>query len=279
MQLTKQLLGISLLTMSAAVMAQAPVEDIDDRNRGNQSSAGINEEIFQQLQLLQQELMSLRGAVEEQGHQIRQLKQQGLDRYIDLDRRISALSGRAAAGPTAMDSSPVPPSDGETGDVSMDRSTAVSVTAGAGAAAVVASSTSAAAAADALSGNPSQDYAKAYELVKARQYDAAIEAYRGFVERYPDDRYTPNAWYWLGELYIAVSPKNLAASTQAFQKLLADYPDNGKVPAAMYKLGTVYFIQGEKDKAKKMLTHVIDRYGNTGNSAVIKAREFLRQNY
>lgn len=277
MQLKKQLLGISLLTLSAAVAAQAPVEDINDRNRGYQSAGGMNEELFQQLQQLQQEIMSLRGTVEEQGHQIRQLKQQGLDRYIDMDRRISALSGSPAQGPADMDSSPVSSPEGDTGDVSIQANVAAGAEVPTAAAAAATSGTSAAA--NALTGSPSQDYANAYELVKARQYAAAIEAYKGFVERYPNDRYTPNAWYWLGELYIAVSPKNLVASTQAFQTLLADYPDNGKVPAAMYKLGTVYFIQGEKDKAKTMLTHVIDRYGKTGNSAVIKAREFLRQNY
>ena len=52
-----------------------------------------------------------------------------------------------------------------------------------------------------------------------------------------------------------------------------------KVPAAMYKLGTVYFLNGDKKKSQEMLTHVIDRYGNTGNSAVNKSREFLRKNF
>jgi hypothetical protein len=47
----------------------------------------------------------------------------------------------------------------------------------------------------------------------------------------------------------------------------------------MYKLGTVYFLNGNKQKSQELLTHVIDRYGSTGNSAVNKSREFLRKNF
>ena len=55
-------------------------------------------ELLYQLQLLQQEVMTLRGQLEEQGHQLRQLKQQSLERYVDLDRRISAGGTAISAG-------------------------------------------------------------------------------------------------------------------------------------------------------------------------------------
>ena len=263
MQLKKTVM-IALLVSGPVAWAQAPVEDINDPNRRSNAGAGIEAEIYQQLQQLQQEIMALRGTVEEQGHQLRQLKQQSLDRYIDMDRRLSGLSGGTAA-PASAPTDSVLPSAPATAPVA-DGSEKLTVKAS------VASE-------NGLTGKPSVDYANAYSLVKSRQYTDAIAAFEAYVEAYPSARYTPNAWYWLGELYVAISPQNLGASAAAFQKLLADYPENGKVPAAMYKLATVYFLQDDKDKAGELLTHVIDRYGNTGNSAVIKAREFLRKNY
>lgn len=264
MQLKKTVM-IALLASGPSVWAQAPVEDINDPNRRNNAGAGLEAGIYQQLQQLQQEIMALRGTVEEQGHQLRQLKQQSLDRYIDMDRRLSSVAGgAAAAAPAATDALP-PAAAPATSTASADQQSTE---------APAPASTD-----NGLTGKPSVDYAQAYSLVKARQYTDAITAFEAYVKAYPSERYTPNAWYWLGELYVAISPQNLEASSAAFQKLLADYPENGKVPAAMYKLATVYFLQDDKDKAREMLTHVIDRYGNTGNSAVIKAREFLRKNY
>lgn len=264
--------------MAGPVGAQAPIEDINDpgRNRTN-DNGGMQAELYRQIQQLRQEVMSLRGTVEQQGHQLRQLKQQSLDRYLDMDRRLSAVTG---SGGTVLDGAEDDDADSGLAAVEGGSDATSNQPAPTGAAPIAsdAGTSPAVAEPDSMSGNPSQDYAQAYALVKARDYDQAIEAFKAYIKRYPDDRYTPNAWYWLGELY-AVGERNLEASAQAFQKLLTDYPDNGKVPAAMYKLGTVYFLQGEKQQAQQMLTNVLDRYGNTGNSAVKKSREFLRDNF
>ncbi|MFT6550586.1 MAG: tol-pal system protein YbgF [Zhongshania marina] len=254
--------------LSAQLWAQAPVVDVSSSRSDAQSGRGMEGEMYQQLQLLRQEIMALRGTVEEQGHQLRQLKQQSLDRYIDIDRRLSAGgSANSAMG----DTTEIDPSmTSVTGDAEMlessSQNTPVATAAVSGSSFV-------------LDGNESSDYATAYDLVKSASYAQAIEAFLAYAEKYPAGRYTPNAWYWLGELYVAIKPQNLPASTEAFQRLLTDYPDHGKVPAAMYKLGTVYFLNGDKKKSQEMLTHVIDRYGNTGNSAVNKSREFLRKNF
>ena len=269
MQLTKFLPALAGLLMAGQSLAQAPVVDINASSAETERRGSMQEEIYQQLQQLRQEMMALRGTVEEQGHQIRQLKQQSLDRYIDLDRRLSggAAAPLDAAGDDGLDGAAAPLSGNA---ASLDGNATLSAD-GLGASASVD--------AGMMAGDPSADYSAAYALVKARDYKGAIDAFLAYVKRYPDERYTPNAWYWLGELYIAASPQNLPAATEAFQQLLSRYPDNGKVPAAMYKLGTVYFLAGDKQKSKDMLTHVLDRYGNTGNSAVKKSREFLRDNF
>ena len=86
--------------------------------------------------------------------------------------------------------------------------------------------------------------------------------------------YAPNAYYWLGELYLVVQPPDLESSRQAFTMLLSQYPDNSKAPDALYKLGKVQCMKGNREKAREYLDQVISRYGSTNSSAVKLAREF-----
>ena len=53
-----------------------------------------------QIQQLQQDVMRLNGIVEEQAHELRKLKEQSLERYVDLDKRLGAAmaGGAVVAG-------------------------------------------------------------------------------------------------------------------------------------------------------------------------------------
>jgi TolA-binding protein len=56
--------------------------------------------LFNQVQQLQQEVMRLNGLVEQQAYQIQQLKEQSLERYMEIDRRLASggTVGAAASG-------------------------------------------------------------------------------------------------------------------------------------------------------------------------------------
>ena len=200
-------------------------------------------ELLYQIQLLQQEVMTLRGQVEEQGYQLRQLKEQSLERYVDLDRRLSA-GGVAVAG-----------GGSEQG-----------------------SNTSSGTSIAELPGEADANRA-AYSEVRSQRFSEATMAFRQFLQDYPDGRYAPNAHYWLGELYLVMTPPDLESSRQAFTLLLDQYPDNSKVPDAMYKLGKVYFQKGNPEKAREYFERVIRDYGSSNSSAVKLARDFINENY
>lgn len=208
--------------------------------------------LFLQVQQLQQEVMRLNGLVEEQANELRKLKDQSLERYVDLDRRLGAALGGsaspAASGSGAQATMP-PPASG------------ISLSGG-----------------NELPGE-ADAYKAAYALVRSQQFDAAVEAFRQFLRSYPDGKYAANAHYWLGELYLVVEPRDLEASRQAFSLLLDQYPDNAKAPDAMYKLGRVHFEKGSREKAREYMNRVISEYGNTNSSAVKLARDFLAENY
>src|SRR5690606_4819787 len=56
---------------------------------------------------LQREVQNLRGIVEEQGYLIQRMETQARDRYLDLDRRLSGLSGEPSTEPPPP--APAPP--------------------------------------------------------------------------------------------------------------------------------------------------------------------------
>ncbi len=207
--------------------------------------------LFLQVQQLQQEVMRLNGLVEEQANELRKLKDQSLERYVDLDKRLSAaMSGGAAAGAAATAGASTPPP-----------ATSASISGGAE-----------------IPGE-SEAYKAAYALVRSQQFDAAVDAFRQFLRNYPDGKFAANAHYWLGELYLVVDPRDLEASRQSFALLLSQYPDNAKAPDAMYKLGRVHFEKGNRERAREYMDMVVNNYATTNSSAVKLARDFLAENY
>lgn len=213
------------------------------------SGGGQMGTLFIQMQQLQQEVMRLNGIVEEQANELRKLKSQSLERYVDLDKRLSALGSGAAVsngGAAAAPAAPVSTSSGASGSELPGEGDA---------------------------------YRNAYSLVRGQQFDQAVDAFNQFLRNYPDGRYAPNAHYWLGELYLVIDPPDLEASRQAFSLLLDRYPDNAKAPDAMYKLGKVQFLKGNREKSREYLDRVISEYGSSNSSAVKLSRDFLAENF
>jgi len=206
-----------------------------------------------QVQQLQQEVMRLNGKVEEQAHELRVLKEQSMQRYVDIDRR---LSEGAAAGAGAASSAGASPA----------------------AATPVAPAAPARGTATAQPGE-AEAYNAAYALVRSRQFDSAVQAFKQFLQDFPGGRYAPNAHYWLGELYLVTDPQDLEAARQSFALLVSQYPDHAKTPDAFYKLGKVQFEKGNREKAREYFDLVIRQYGSSNANVADLARKFIAENY
>lgn len=203
--------------------------------------------LFIQLQRLQQEVMQLNGKVEEQAYEIRRLKEQSLERYLDLDRRLAggaAPTGGSSAG-SSGGSVVTPPAAGSGNEAAEQP-------------------------------GEGDAYRAAYALVRNQEFGDAVAAFKQFLERFPDGRYAPNAHYWLGELYLVLQPPDPEAARQSFMLLLDQYPGNAKEPDALYKLGRVQYIKGNRDRSREFLDRVIREYPES--SAAGLAKEFIDQN-
>jgi len=270
--------GFGASNAPAAISGSAPVANTASAPvAGSAPFAGAAAEasglgnLFLQIQQLQQEVMRLNGKVEEQAYELGTLREQSLQRYMDLDKRLG--------GANALPASSAPPIPGAPG------ATAPNAAAGEPAGGIDMSAPVNAPAAP-RSATPGVEqpgeadaYRASYALVQGRQFEQAVPAFQQFLQRFPDGIYAANAHYWLGELYLVKEPPDLEASRQSFALLLSQYPDNSKAPDALYKLGKVQFLKGNRERAKEYLDLVITQYQGTNNAVVQLARDFIAQNY
>jgi tol-pal system protein YbgF len=205
-----------------------------------------------QLQQMQDEIARLRGMVEVQQNDIQRMKQEALERYQDLDSRIGA-GGAAAA---ASNNSQAAGNDANAGG-----------------------SPSAAAQAPAAGTEPPDPakeklyYEAAFDLIKARDFDKASQAFGAFLRKYPNSSYAGNAQYWLGEVNLAKG--DLQGAGQAFAKVSQLYPKHAKVPDSLYKLADVERRLGNTEKVKGILQQVVAQYPGT-SAAQLAQRDLQR---
>ncbi len=242
---------IALLCCIAVPAVEAQVRVVDSspqsvRSGVNRQQETIDQktESYNQIQSLQQEISELRALVEEQGHQISRLKQLQLDNYVDLDRRVSLGSGNSSFKE-------------QNSDVSVDSSAA------------------------AVDTQPPVDnglseadeYKAAYDLLRQRQVDQSLVAFKDYLKKYPNGEFSANSCYWLGEIFLLKN--QLPQARDWFAKLLQDFPESNKVPDATFKLGKVYHLMGDKKRAKPLLD---DAATGLGDSARL-AKQYLKDNF
>jgi tol-pal system protein YbgF len=216
----------------SVVTYQPPIEE--------EVASGGMENQYQQ-QLLQQEVMELRGLVERLQHELSRLKSIQDDRYLELDARLQQVLKANVQVPE-----PVAEDPGET---------AVSV----------------------IDENLSEKdlYETTQILIRNRQYEMAITQLEALIDRFPDGEYTANTYYWLGQVQAAKTNPDFEKARQALAQVISYFPDHSKVPDAAYALGKVYYTLGDCERATDLLQQVMDQY--PGKTAAKLAENYLRE--
>ncbi len=90
-------------------------------------------------------------------------------------------------------------------------------------------------------------YQHAYQLLGVADYPGAEEAFRAFIDRYPNGTLTDNAYYWLGEIHYVQKEYDEAAA--AFARGFQSDPDNQKAADILLKLGLSLIALGNNPDA------------------------------
>lgn len=113
-------------------------------------------------------------------------------------------------------------------------------------------------------------YRAAVELVKSGSHDAAVDALRSFLRKFPRHDYADNAQYWLGEAFYA--QKDYPHALAEFRNVIETYPRGNKVPDALLKVGYCYQALGQAQKARAVLEQVVNLYPKTEPAALATKR-------
>jgi len=116
-------------------------------------------------------------------------------------------------------------------------------------------------------------YDKGFVLFGNRQYEQSVLVYRNFLNRYPDDIYSDNAQFWIGEAYLRMD--KLDDAEAAYRKVLREYAHKStlegyKTPDAIYRIGQIYAKRSNEKLARYYLQAVAQRFpdSSAGRKAV-----------
>lgn len=262
--------GAALAAVAFAVVAASPLvlaqeePDVQSLERRLQRlenivNSGQLAEIVQQLDALSREIRELRGEIETQGHRLDELRKRQRNLYADLDRRLREMevAGRV-----------MEPEDEETtranggGDEAADVAVQAALEANAG---------------DGGEQGGERDpeaereaYDAAFQLLREGRYEESAEAFRSFLEDFPDGPYADNARYWLGESRYVT--RKFTPALEAFRQVVENHPGSAKIPDARLKMGYTLYEMARYDEAREVLQTVVDQHPDSAVARLAEER-------
>lgn len=220
-----------------------------------QQIANLNP-LLVQMDDLRQKVQMLQGKLEEQQHHLKVLEEQVRNQYQDIDKRLSARttpifdSDEPSINAKSSSTAKVTPIN-HSGPSMLDKTTAKPVP-----------------------GVPTalgeRAYQAAFQQLKNKQYQLAIQRFEDFIKKYPYDINLPNANYFLGQLYLLQGEPEQSISR--FDYFTKTYPRDARIPDALLQLGLAYFAKGEKSTAMDTFKKIIRHYPDSKSAQVAQAR-------
>lgn len=213
-----------------------------------------------QIDDLQQQLQNLQGKLESQQHAVKVLEEQVRNQYLALEKRTAPAIRRstlatenAAVNPSVANTlSPRPLVDMSSTkkQTSNDRKSMLPNSAPTPAV--------------------ERAYQAAFQLLKTKQYNEAIEAFEAFNKKFPNDLNVANADYFLGQLYLLQGQAD--AAINFFKRFISRYSQDSRVPDAMLQCGLAYFAKGDKAMAMELFEKIIQQYPDSKAAQAAQAR-------
>ena len=221
------------------------------------------QEMYQRLELLDQENRTLRGDLEQMNYQVEHMIERNRQIYLDMDQRLQGLESGGMNPAMGMDAAGVPMS-GVDSSMMQDSTMPAGMTASDAPSSVTAPE----------GGMDEQgEYRIAFERLKQRQFKLAIKGFEAFLTNYPNSTLAPNARYWMGEAAYGNGAFQRAANE--FEKVLGQYASSPKVDDASLKLGYSYYELKKWAKARVVLKDLMMK--SSGSTVGRLAAERLKR--
>ena len=113
-------------------------------------------------------------------------------------------------------------------------------------------------------------YNQALDSFKAKKYEVARAQFEAFLKANPNDPYSDNALFWIGETYY--SEKNYKYAINEYARVQEKYPQGNKVPAALYKIGLCFEQLKKIPEASAMYKQLIEAFPASEEAAKAKGQ-------
>ncbi len=194
----------------------------------DQTDEGV-ELLYQKISELEKEIAELRSQLEENSVLVERSLELQQQRYLDLDSRILELS--------SIERNIVSESSEEGLAISYEQEEKLL-------------------------------YKNALELFEASRYAEALEIFSEVIISYPDGIYTPDAYFWSGELFLTQGLYEDAKLSYA--KVFEQFPDHVRSADSLYKLGEIYRIDSDLIEATNYYERVISLFPDSGAAQLSK---------
>jgi len=106
--------------------------------------------------------------------------------------------------------------------------------------------------------SPQEAYSVAYNDYLKGNYDLAVDSFRLYRQQFPESPLADNALYWIGE--CRYSQRKFEEAIDAFDDLIMSYPQGDKAAAAYLKKGLSFVELGRKAEALAALRILVAKY-------------------
>lgn len=241
--LYKHFLFTAALLMSGASFANIPIESHGLSQQNSQimtplathtgvdtMATNMNWQLIQKNQQLETELRTLRGKIEELENANDKLNHELNNRYTDLDQRLELLQQKLDANENQDTPQDATPDNTEDNQQDTPPSLITPI------------------APEPLNPAPviTQNnydneldraaYTIALEAYKQGGAQKAIDPMRNFIKNHPNSIYISNAYFWMGEFYLALEPVNYKRAQANYAEVVNRFPHSAKAATAVYRL-------------------------------------------
>ncbi len=185
--------------------------------------------LYQKISELEKEITELRSQLEENSVLVERSLELQQQRYLDLDSRILELS--------SIEKNIVSESSEESLAINSEQAEKLL-------------------------------YKNALELFEASRYAEALEIFSEVIISYPDGIYTPDAYFWSGELFLAQELYEDAKLSYA--EVFEQFPNHIRAADSLYKLGEIQRIESNFTEAVNYLEKVISLFPESGAAQLSK---------
>ena len=118
--------------------------------------------------------------------------------------------------------------------------------------------------------DPEELYNGAYSKLSAGDFKGSREAFKNFLELFPQTEYSDNAQFWIGESYYR--DKSYEEAIVEFEEVIKKYPQGNKLPDALLKQAFSFIALNDTNSAKLLLQKIIDRYPTSEQAEIARAK-------